>query len=203
MDNRSLQTTSGGGYYGSVNINILRMEKEPKPFSEDKAQEIMKAEGLEERSQEVQDAFDGGQDKILKMSEEEIKWRKEREEFANKFGLTEELRELYIERKIIYQRLFDRESFFPQEGVTEEQILKFIEKASEKGIEVGLYDVCGAKIISEKIIQLLIDKYPDVEFADLHHLDVSEGENGSRYWRHKIKEMGGKIVASQDPDLIQ
>ena len=150
-EGRGLQTASVGGYYGSVNINILRMEKEPKPFSEDKAQEIMKAEGLEDRSQEAQDAFDGGQDKILKMSEEEIKWRKEREEFANKFGLTEELRELYIERKIIYQRLFDRESFFPQEGVTEEQILKFIEKASEKGIEVGLYDVCGAKIISEKI----------------------------------------------------
>ena len=77
MDNLLFTNRLGGGYYGSININILRMEKEPKPFSEDKAQEIMEAEGLEERSQEAQEALEAGRsrgvDAAMKAAESTLK----------------------------------------------------------------------------------------------------------------------------------
>lgn len=57
------------------------MEKEPKPFSEEKAERIMEAEGLKERSQVEQDAFEAGREKgaeekgkdIIKKEEENNK----------------------------------------------------------------------------------------------------------------------------------
>ena len=54
------------------------MEKEPtpEPFSEDKAKEIMKAEGLEEKSQKAQDAFEVGIKTGIEVSNK-------REEMAN------------------------------------------------------------------------------------------------------------------------
>lgn len=52
------------------------MEKEPKPFSEEKAEQIMKTDGLEERSQKAQDAFEAGEMKakndLSKLSREEF-----------------------------------------------------------------------------------------------------------------------------------
>lgn len=47
------------------------MEKEPKPFSEEKAKEIMEAEGYEERSQAEQDAFEAGKRKGTEIKDEE------------------------------------------------------------------------------------------------------------------------------------
>ena len=140
------------------------MEKEPKPFSEDKTKEIMKAQGLEERSKEEQGAFEAGREYEREFQEEEKsrknqeyrkkieqqeKEKKEKEaskrrEFAKSIGLSEEAETAYTNENM--------------NGLTEEQMLEFIEKLPDHTFLSHLkdfsFDASYARLSEEAILKI-------------------------------------------------
>ena len=100
VDKWCLQTASGGGYYGSVNINILRMEKEPKKEKSDfdeKLWEIIEQQVLESKAKEGIDAYEDGN---IDLSEEKMKIK---EIIAQE--INDKYNEIYIEAKEIESNL--------------------------------------------------------------------------------------------------
>jgi len=161
------------------------MKEKNIPSSEEmkKAEEIMtekQAEMSKEREATFEAGANTGHKEILELSKDEFGQRKDDEKFADKIGLTGEFRKLYIEGKFGDAR---HGIICPRPGITEEQILEFIEKMPE----VNEYEA-SFNIISEKIIQKLVSKFPRVWFKYF-------GNFGSKreYWRNKVKEIGGRL----------
>ena len=180
----------GGGYYGSVNINILRMEKEPtpEPFSEDKAKEIMKAEGLEERNQEAQDAFKAGRHSVLEISVnkfEKEKHRQKMEKLADEIGLSDEVKKIFIEDKVGYNHR--KGIFYPSKELTEEQILELIDKLPS----ITTFDACGPKVMTEEMIEKFFERFPDSGIQCFASSDLNFDDVRSKFM--KIEE-GGEVV---------
>lgn len=170
----------------NVKVLLPGMEKEkyePSYQEVKKAENIMEVEGLEERSQEVQDALNAGKARghsevleILKdkvrsinpdlhnkklregMQEDKI----ELQRISEAVGLSKRAEDLLITRAIQYYP--DNGRLYPNEdkGVIEKDVIELIEKLPK----IEEYDVCGAKIINGEIVKKLLRRFPKACVSD-------------------------------------
>jgi len=179
----------GGGYYASVNINILHMEQKLESFSEDKEKEIMKAEGLEERSQEAQDAFEAGrmngQDEVLDIEGKEGAEGLKYFRIAKALGLNNDSSmDLFKEDKIRFNIDGDDGVIIDDEVKPEE----FLDLVRDMKYPPKKFNVCcWPKTVTNEAIDELIKKRNGEELQIL--LNLGSDDNETRETTNIIEKM--------------
>lgn len=79
-------------------------------------------------------------------------------------GFSDGVAKLFKEHMIHYDEKTGR--FHPQSGVTEEQMMELVEKLPL----ITDYDVCGAKIVTVKLLKKLFERFPDADLSDTYDL---------------------------------
>ena len=166
------------------------MSEKYKPSEEEikKAENIMKELGLEQRGKEEQVAFDAGRHSVLEISVnkfEKEKHRQNMEKLADKIGLSDEVKKLFIEDKVGYNR--KKGIFFPDKELTEEQIIELIDKLPS----ITILDACGPKVMTEEIIVKFFERFPDSGIQCFDNSDLNFDDVKSKFI--KIEE-GGEVV---------
>ncbi len=108
----------------------------------------------------------------------------EKEKIADEIGLMGELRDLYMEDKLFWNS--ENCSFWPGEGVTEGQIIEFIKKLPY----LRLYDACGAKIMSEDLIKVILEKNPKASIGCWGR--TPQPQDGEKWWE-KVEKIRKEI----------
>ena len=185
----SLQTPLGGGIL-KVNellffFKLYFMSEKYKPSEDEikKAENTMKKLGLEQRGKEEQVAFDAGRHSVLEISVnkfEKEKHRQNMEKLADKIGLSDEVKKLFIEDKVGYNHR--KGIFYPSKELTEEQILELIDKLPS----ITILDACGPKVMTEEIIVKFFERFPDSGIQCFASSDLNFDDVRSKFM--KIEE---------------
>ena len=166
------------------------MSEKYKPSQEEieKVENTMNKLGLEERSKEEQGAFEAGRHSVLEISVnkfEKEKHRQNMEKLADKIGLSDEVKKIFIEDKVGYNR--KKGIFFPDKELTEEQIIELIDKLPS----ITILDACGPKAMTEEIIVKFFERFPDSGIQCFDNSDLNFDDVKSKFI--KIEE-GGEVV---------
>lgn len=142
------------------------MPEKYKPSEEEiqKAENTMKKLGLEKRSKAEQDAFEAGRSDLLEMTNEEREQEKlifAIDQFVKKFGLSDKIRNLFIEKHIecVTSGNFDYSTLkINSREVKESDVLECIEKIQE----IGILDVEAAgMILTIELAMKFFEKFPN------------------------------------------